>query len=98
MATSLKKGITLRQSRSLPFAFLAAVAITGLDGAIESVAGAIVAIAGTQRIYDFNIRFTASEVELHPGITTVHILHHGAQRPAHASSHFIAILCSHTDF
>jgi len=58
LAASLKKGITLQQSRSLRFAFLAAVAIKGLT-AIESVAGAIVAIAGTQGIYDFIIRVTA---------------------------------------
>lgn len=91
LAASLKKGITLQQSRSLRFAFLAAVAIKGLDGAIESVAGAIVAIAGTQGIYDFIIRVTAPELELHPASKTVHILRHGAQGLAHASSHFIAI-------
>lgn len=90
-AASLKKDITLQQSRSFRFAFLAAVAIKGLDGAIESVAGAIVAVAGTQGVYNFIIRVTAPELELHPASETIHVIRHGAQGLAHASSHFVVI-------
>lgn len=42
-------------------------------------------------IYDFIIRVTAPQLELHPGSKSVQILRDGAQGLAHASSHCIAI-------
>ena len=50
MAASLKKGITLQQWRSLRFAFLAAVAIKGLDGAIESGRRAAAEVAAVHEL------------------------------------------------
>ena len=79
----------MRQPRSTRLAFLAAVAIKGLDGAIETVAGTIVAIAGTHGISEFILRITAPELELHPESRTVHLVRHGALGLAHASSRFI---------
>ena len=79
------------RSPALRFAFIAAIIVKGVDGAVESVAGTIVAIAGTQSLYEFVIRVTAPELELHPQSHAVHLIRHGAQGLAHASSRFVAI-------
>jgi uncharacterized membrane protein len=79
------------RSPTLRFAFIAAVIVKGIDGAIESVAGAIVALAGTQSLYALLIRVTAPELELHPQSHAVHLIRHGAQGLVHASSRFVAI-------
>lgn len=80
-----------KRSPALRFAFIGAVIVKGIDGAVESAAGAIVALAGTQSLYEFVIRVTAPELELHPQSQAVHLIRHGAQGLAHASSSFIAI-------
>lgn len=72
-------------------AFLTAVAIKGLDGLIETLAGIAVAILGTEGIYEFVIQFTAPELDLHPTSRTIHLLRHSASDLAHASSRFILI-------
>lgn len=72
-------------------AFFAAVAIKGIDGFVETIAGLLVAILGTQSIYDLVIQLTAPELDLHPESKTVHLLRHGASSRAHASSRFIVI-------
>lgn len=76
---------------ALRIAFLAAVAVKGLDGLIETLAGLAVAILGTQGIYDLVIQLTAPELDLHPASKTVHLLRHGASNLAHASSRFIMV-------
>ena len=76
---------------ALRIAFLGAVAIKGIDGLIETLAGIAVAILGTQGVYELIIQLTAPELDLHPESKTVHLLRHGASSLAHASGGFILI-------
>jgi|SRR5579862_4513862 len=77
--------------RLLRMAFLAAVAVKGIDGMIETVAGVVVAVLGTEGVYELVIRFTAPELDLHPASKTIHLLRRGASDLSHASSRFIVI-------
>jgi len=70
-------------------AYQAVIAIKGLDGALETIAGLILAFAGSQRIYDFLIAITAPEIESHPASHTAHMVRHGAESLLHASHTFI---------
>ncbi len=79
----------VRKASALRAAFLAAVAIKGIDGAIETAAGAFVAIAGTQRLYSIVLRITAPELDINPASQAVHVIRHGALSLAHSSSRFI---------
>jgi uncharacterized membrane protein len=78
-----------RSSSPLHVAFLAAIAIKGLDGLIEAVAGLIFAIAGSERVYDFALWATAPELERHPASHAVHAIRHGAYGLTHASHRFV---------
>jgi uncharacterized membrane protein len=70
-------------------AYLAAIAIKGLDGAVETILGLIVAAAGSQRLYAFAIWITAPEVAADPESRAVHLIRHGAADLTHASNLFI---------
>src|SRR5580698_5215981 len=48
------------------FAFLAAVAIKGIDGLIETAVGALIAVAGPWSLYTLVVRITAPELDIHP--------------------------------
>lgn len=72
-------------------AFIAAVAVKGIDGLLESLAGIAVAVLGTQGIYDLVIQLTAPELDVHPDSKAVHLLRHGASHLAHASAQFVEI-------
>lgn len=89
--TAVMPGNNNRNRRMLRLAFLTAVAIKGLDGLIETLAGIAVAILGTEGIYFFVIRFTAPELDLHPASKTIHLLRHGASDLTHMSSRFVVI-------
>lgn len=80
-----------RETGVLRVAFFVAVAVKGLDGLVESLAGAALAILGTQGIYNLVIAFTAPELDLHPQSKTVHLLRHGASDLTHVSSRFVVI-------
>jgi uncharacterized membrane protein len=80
-----------RQSTLLRLAFFVAVAVKGIDGVIETLAGLAVAVLGTQGIYALIIQITAPELDLHPDSRTVHLIRHGAFDLAHASSRFLII-------
>lgn len=61
------RDMTLKKSRSLfHFAYLATLAIKGLDGAIEIAIGLLIGLAGPDRIYEWIIRVTEPGMELHP--------------------------------
>lgn len=70
-------------------AYQAVIAIKGLDGALETLAGLIVVIAGPQRIYAFLVALTAPELEDHPASRTAHFVRHGAENLLHASHLFV---------
>ena len=59
-------GNTLKRcSPFLHYTYLAAILVKGLDGAIETVAGLTIAIAGSHRLFLFVIEATAPELEIH---------------------------------
>jgi uncharacterized membrane protein len=80
-----------RQFTILRLAFFVAVAVKGIDGLIETLAGLAVAIVGTPGIYALVIQITAPELDLHPDSRAVHLIRHGAFDLAHVSSRFIII-------
>jgi uncharacterized membrane protein len=64
------------------------VAIKGIDGAIEAGLGLLIAIAGTQRLANLILSFTAPELERHPASRMLQAAHHGATKFSHDSGHF----------
>ena len=72
-------------------AYVGAIAIKGIDGTIETIVGAVVAIAGAQRLSSFVIGITAPELDYGPESTTVRLIRHGALGLAHAPSRFIVV-------
>jgi uncharacterized membrane protein len=91
MAEDEEAGRSSTRGRSpfLRLAYLVAIAIKGIDGALEAIAGAVVAIAGTSRIYHFVVRITAPEIAKNPGVHAAHLLRHGASALVHASHPFV---------
>jgi uncharacterized membrane protein len=78
-----------QRSGALHLAFIVAVAIKGIDGLIETLAGLAVAILGTSGIYALVIQITAPELDLHPDSRAVDLIRHGAFNLAHLSSRFV---------
>jgi uncharacterized membrane protein len=72
-------------------AYLAAIAIKGLDGAIELVLGAVVAVVGTQRLYAFLIAVTAPEIAGNPDNRAALFVRHGATGLMHSSNLFVIV-------
>lgn len=89
VSTGSKKSGSKR--RALRTVFLGAVAIKGIDGLVETVAGVAVMVLGTEGIHHLVIQLTAPELDLHPASKTIHLLRHGATNLEHASSRFIVI-------
>jgi uncharacterized membrane protein len=88
---STRTAETSRKRGAFRIAFLGAVAIKGIDGVVETLAGIAVAVLGTQGIYQLVLQLTAPELDLHPESKAVHLLRHGASNIAHASGRFILI-------
>ena len=73
--------------RLLHYAYLAAILIKGVDGAIEALAGMILAVTGPERLYEWVIRFTAPELTGHH--PALHAIRSGATRLAESSHEFV---------
>ena len=85
-------GIALHQPSTLAHrAYLAAIGIKGLDGAVELALGALVAIVGTQRLYDFLFAITAPEIASNPVSRTAQFVRHGASGLVHSSTLFVIV-------
>jgi uncharacterized membrane protein len=83
-------GTRVRQrSTALHLAFYAAIAIKGLDGLIETVAGLLIAAFGTGAVYRFAVWLTAPELSDHPASHVVHLVRHGAAKLAMVHTGFI---------
>lgn len=75
---------------------MVAVAIKGIDGAVETILGLLVAIAGTQRLAEMILEFIVPELEQHPDSRMLQVAHHGATNLSHATGHFaVAYLLIH---
>jgi uncharacterized membrane protein len=85
-----------QRSSPLHLAYLGAIAIKGLDGLVETVAGLIIAIYGSQQVYNFALWATAPEIARHPESHAVHAIRHGAYGLAHSAPKFaIVYLLAH---
>lgn len=83
-------GPQLRQRSSvLHLAFYAAIAIKGLDGLIETVAGLLIAAFGSGAVYRFALWLTAPELATHPANHVAHLVRHGAAKLATVHTGFI---------
>jgi uncharacterized membrane protein len=70
-------------------AYLGAILIKGFDGAVETLAGLVIALTGPERIYEWVFRLTAPELgggHHHPAL---HAIRSGAERLAHGPHHFV---------
>lgn len=77
-------------SKRLPllhYAYLAAILVKGVDGALEALAGMIIAITGPERVYEWVIRITAPELSGHH--PALHAIRSGATRLAESSHEFV---------
>jgi uncharacterized membrane protein len=84
-------GTKAGQASGLRLAFLAAVAIKGIDGLIETAAGLFLAIAGPWSFYALVVWLTAPELDFHPASKAVHAVRHGAASLAQGSDHFVLV-------
>jgi uncharacterized membrane protein len=76
--------------------YMVTVAIKGIDGAIETALGLLLAIAGTQRLAEAILDFIVPELEEHPASRMLQAAHHGATHLAQNSGHFaVAYLLIH---
>jgi uncharacterized membrane protein len=71
--------------------YMVTVAIKGIDGAIETLLGLVIAIAGPERLADFVLSFIVPELEQHPHSRIWQAAHHGATNFSHNSGHFAVI-------
>jgi uncharacterized membrane protein len=72
-------------------AFVGAITIKGIDGLIEFVAGIVIAVLGSQQVYDFAVWATAPEIARHPESHTAYAIRNGAYSFAHGSHKFAVI-------
>ena len=77
-----------KQPPLMHYAYLGAILVKGFDGAVEALAGLVIAVTGPQRLYEWVIRLTAPELtgHHHPAL---HAIRNGAARLAHGSHHFV---------
>ena len=76
-----------KQSPLLHGVYLTAILLKGFDGAIEALAGLILAVTGPERIYEWVIRLTAPELTGHH--PALHAIRSGATRLAESSHEFV---------
>ena len=76
-----------KRSPLLHAAYLAAILIKGFDGALEALAGMIIAVTGPERVYEWVIQFTAPELTGHH--PALHAIRSGATRLAETSHEFV---------
>ena len=70
-------------------AYLGAILIKGFDGAVETLAGLVIALTGPQRLYEWVFRLTAPELgggRPHPAL---HAIRTGAAKLASGPHHFV---------
>jgi uncharacterized membrane protein len=76
-----------KQHPLLHLAYVAVILVKAFDGAVETLLGLVIGLAGPDRIYDFIIRVTEPGLDLHPRAFSM--LRHGAASLANAREDFI---------
>ena len=80
----------LAQNRTLIHrAYLVTIFVKGFDGALETLLGLVIAIFGTDRLYTFILRVTASELYENPDSRAMNLIRQGAAHLAAGPSRFI---------
>ena len=69
--------------------YLAVIAIKGFDGVIETIAGLVLAFAGSNRLYDLVLRATAHHLEGHPDSVWVEVVRYWFYNLTQKSTFFI---------
>ena len=80
-----------QRSSLMHFAFIGAITIKGIDGFIEFVAGIVLAVVGSQQVYNFAVWATAPEIARHPESHAAHAIRHGAYGFVHSSHKFAVV-------
>jgi uncharacterized membrane protein len=78
-----------RRPQILHDAYLGAILIKGIDGAVETLAGIVIALTGPERIYEWVFRLSAPE--LRGGHLALHALRTGAEKLANGPHRFVII-------
>ena len=76
-----------RRAPLLHYAYLVVILIKGFDGAMEALAGLIIAVTGPERLYEWVIRLTAPELTGHH--PALHAIRNGATRLEESSHRFV---------
>ena len=76
-----------RRTPLLHYAYLVVILIKGFDGAMEALAGLIIAVTGPERLYEWVIRLTAPELTGHH--PALHAIRNGATRLEESSHRFV---------
>lgn len=71
--------------------YMVTVAIKGIDGAIETLLGLLLAATGTQKFANVILSFIVPELEEHPTSRMWQAAHHGATHLAQGDGHFAVI-------
>lgn len=77
-------------------AYLGAIAIKGIDGLVEAIAGLTLTLVSSRQLYHFAVWATAPEIARHPDSHAVHAIRHNAYGLTHAHHRFaIVYLLAH---
>lgn len=76
-----------RRAPLLHYAYLVVILIKGFDGAMEALAGLVIAVTGAERLYEWVIRLTAPELTGHH--PALHAIRNGAERLEESSHQFV---------
>jgi uncharacterized membrane protein len=79
------------RAKAMHLAYLVAIAIKGIDGLFEFIAGVLIAAFGSRQLYHFAIWATAPEIARHPASHAAHAIRHGAYNFTHHSHKFAII-------
>lgn len=79
-----------KQPQLLHDAYLGAILIKGFDGAVETLAGLVIALTGPERIYEWVFRLSAPELRGGRHLA-LHALRTGAERLATGPHRFVII-------
>lgn len=79
----------LRKSSHL--AYVAAIAVKGFDGGVETLLGLVIWATGPQQLYRWVVRITAPELYDGSHVETVHAIRNGARHLATTDNRFVIV-------
>lgn len=85
----------LKRARWAHVAFLATVAVKGIDGVIETLLGLLIAMVGPDGLFLLVLRFTTPELQVNPGDSFAKAVQSGAAGLIHAGGFAVYYLLIH---